>query len=126
MKISSNYFSLFLLLLIIEFLIGVYMHDVVIRPYGGDFQVVILLYCFIKSLIDTPVTKTAIGVLIFAYLIEISQYFHLVELLGLMHSHLALLILGNSFSLNDLLCYTLGILLVLLVERIRISRKLSF
>lgn len=126
MKINSNYFFFFLLLLIIELLIGIYLHEAVIRPYGGDFLVVILLYCFIKSFFDSSVVRTAIGTLLFTYAVEISQYFHLVKLLGLAYSRVALLIMGNSFSFNDLMCYTLGILLVLLVERIRIDRKLSF
>lgn len=126
MKINYVYSVWFILLLIAELLIGFYMHDTFIRPYGGDFLVVILLYCFIKSFIDAPVAKTAIRVLVFAYAVEISQYFHLAKLLGLAHSHVALLVLGNSFSFGDLLCYTLGILLVVLVEKIRIGRKLSF
>lgn len=129
MKATTSYFLFFLfflLLLIIEFLIGIYMHEGVIRPYGGDFLVVILLYCFIKSFFDASVFRTAIGTLMFAYAVEISQYFHLVKLLGLAPSRVALLIMGNSFSFNDLVCYTLGALLVLLVESIRIGRKLSF
>ena len=126
MKINRVYFLWFILLLIAELVIGVYIHDTCIRPYGGDFLMVILLYCFIKSFLNTPVAKTAVGVLVFAYAIEVSQYFHLVMLLGLAHSHVALLLLGNSFSFIDLLCYTLGILLVVLVEKIRIGRKLSF
>lgn len=126
MKIKLAYFFLFLLLLIVEVAIAIYMRDAVIRPYGGDFLAVMLLYCFIKSFIETPVIKTAIGVLAFAYSVEISQYFHLVKHLGVTHSHLALLILGNNFSFRDLLCYTLGILVVLSVEKIRTNRNLSF
>lgn len=125
-KMNYTYFMLFALLLIVELLIGIYMHDAFIRPYGGDFLVVILLYSFVKSFIDTSVIKTAIGVLVFAYVIEISQYFHLIKHLGLAHSRVSLLILGNNFSFSDLVCYTLGILLVLLIERIRIGRKLCF
>lgn len=126
MKINTGYLFGFLVLLLTELLIGIYMHDAIVRPYGGDFLVVILLYCFIKSFIDTSVMNTAIGVLIFAYAVEISQYFHLVKLLGLARYRVALLILGNSFSSSDLLCYTQGILLVVLVEKIRIGQKLSF
>lgn len=126
MKLNLTYILLSAILLIAELLIGVYMHDAFIRPYGGDFLVVILLYCFTKSFVDLPVIKTALGVLIFAYTVEISQYFHLVKLLRLEHSRIALLVLGNSFSLSDLLCYTLGIFLVLIIERIRTGQKLSF
>lgn len=123
---NKSYFLLAMLLLLIEVLIGFYMHDAVIRPYGGDFLVVILLYCLVKNFVNTPVVLTACSVLIFAYSIEISQYFHLVRLLGLQHSKVANLLLGNFFSLTDLLAYTLGILLVIVVEKIRINLKISF
>jgi len=126
MKENAGYFLLFIALLVIELLIGTYLHDTFIRPYGGDFLVVILIYCFIKSFLNTSVIKTAIGVLTFSYAVEISQYFHLIKVLGLQHSRVASLILGSSFSFSDLLCYTLGILLVLLIEKIRIGQKLSF
>jgi len=126
MIFNSNYFIFFALLLLVELLIAIHLHDAPIRPYGGDFLVVTLIYCFIKSFLDTSVMKTAIGVLIFSYAVEISQYFHLARVLGLQHYRVALLILGGSFSFSDLMCYTMGILLVLLIERVRISRKLSF
>lgn len=126
MTFNSSYFVLFTLLLTVELLIGTCMHDAFFRPYGGDFLVVLLLYCLIRSFINIPVVKSAIGILIFSYTVEISQYFHLVKLLGMQHSRLALLILGNSFSFSDLLCYTLGILLVLIIEKIRTNQKFSF
>lgn len=125
MKLNSGYFLITGLLLAVELLIGIYLHDDFVRPYGGDFLVVILLYCFIMSFVEIPVIKAAMGVLVFSYAIEISQYFHLVKLLGLGHSHIALLILGNSFSFTDLWCYTLGIVLVLSVEKIRTGQKMS-
>ena len=81
-RFNKTYFALAVLLFIIEVLIALYQHDNFVRSYGGDFLVVILLYCFIKSFIVKPVIKTAIAVLIFAYSVEISQYFHLIKLLG--------------------------------------------
>ena len=126
MKFNLSYFIRFSLLLTVELLIGICLHDALIRPYGGDFLVVILIYCFIKSFLNTSVIKTAIGVLTFSYAVEISQYFQLIKVLGLQYSRVASLILGSSFSFSDLLCYTLGILLVLLIEKIRIGQKLSF
>jgi len=126
MNFNLSYFITFLLLLLIEILIGLFMHDVLIRPYGGDFLVVILLYCLVKSISDTPVIKAAIGVLLFSCLVEISQYFHLAAILGLLHSRIALLFLGSSFSFTDILCYTFGITLVIVIEKIRIGLKISF
>jgi uncharacterized protein DUF2809 len=120
---NKCYFLLMLLLLCIELYIGIYMHDSMIRPYGGDFFVVILLYCLIKSFIDLPVLLTAAWVLIFAYAVEVSQYFHLINLLGLQNSKIATILMGTSFSFIDLGTYTLGILLVVLTENLRHSLK---
>jgi hypothetical protein len=117
------YFLLAILLLSIEVFIGFYMHDALIRLYGGDFWVVILLYCLIKSFINFPVLLTACLVLVFAYAVEVSQYFHLLRLMGLQNSKTAGILLGTSFSFIDLLTYTLGILLVIVVENIRMSLK---
>jgi len=117
----KTYFLLALLLLAIESCIGIYMHDAIIRPFGGDFLVVILLYCLVKSFFNSPDLLTACWVLVFAYAIEVSQYFHLVHLLGLQHSNVAKILLGTSFSFIDLGMYTLGILLVIIVENLRLS-----
>jgi Protein of unknown function (DUF2809) len=116
---KKAYFSLAAFLLMIELLIGLYLHDALIRPYGGDFLVVIMLYCLVKSFFNTAAFPTACYVLIFAYLIELSQYFHLVNHLGLQNSRVALMLMGDFFSFTDMIAYTLGILLVLVAEKIR-------
>jgi hypothetical protein len=118
---NKYYFLLAFFLLALEVYIGLYMHDAIIRPFGGDFLVVILLYCLFKSFINLPVLLTAGWVLAFAYTVEISQYFHLVSLLGLQHSKIAKILLGTSFSFIDLGMYTLGMLVVIVVENLRIS-----
>ena len=63
-----------------------------------------------------PVNQTAIGVLIFAFVIEGLQYIQLVNILGLQDSKLANVVLGNSFSWMDMLTYVLGIALVMAYE----------
>jgi hypothetical protein len=65
--------------------------------------------------------QTAIGVLIFSYVVEILQYFKVVELLGLERSNFARIVIGTSFEWMDLVAYTTGIGLVLLIEN-RINR----
>jgi len=122
-KFQLKYLILTVLLFIIEVVIGTYAHDAIIRPYGGDFLVVILIYCSVKSFLSFSVKVTAIAVLMFAYAVEISQYFHLINLIGLQNSRAACIILGTSFSWTDMLMYTLGIILVLMVERMADNRK---
>jgi len=114
----KKYLLLAVILFVIEILIGVYAHDKFIRPFGGDFLVVILIYCFIKGFFNLPVIKTAIGVLAFAYIVETLQYFKITVRLGLQQSKLANIIIGNSFSWTDIICYTLGIALVIVIEKL--------
>jgi len=105
---NKYYFGLSLLLFTTEVLIVLYAHDQIIRPYAGDFLIVIFLYCLIKTFLNAPAKPVAISVLLFYYLIEASQYFNLIHHLGMDNSKIAPLILGNSFSWVDMLAYTLG------------------
>lgn len=117
LKFSPFYAISTLLLFITEVLIAIFVHDQFIRPYIGDFLVVILIYSFVKSFLNTPVVPTAIGVLLFAYTVELLQYFRIVEILGLQHSRAARIIIGSSFEWQDMLAYTLGVLAVVLLEK---------
>jgi hypothetical protein len=115
---NKAYLTLAIVLFITEIVIALYVHDVIIRPYVGDVLVVILLYCFVKSFIKLPVMPTAATVLLFSYLIETLQYFNIVKLLGLEHSRLANIVIGNYFSCVDILAYTLGFLIIIVFEKL--------
>jgi len=116
-KFNLKYFILTLLIFLIEVLIALFVHDSFIRPSVGDYLVVILIYCLVRSFYQSTVIRVAIGVLLFSYLIEIGQYFHLVKLLGLQHSRAARIIIGTSFAFSDIIAYTLGILTVIGIEK---------
>ena len=122
---QKQYFILALFLFIIEVLIAAFLHDRFVRPYVGDFLVVILIYCFIKSFFKVPVFRTATGVLLFAYFVEFLQYLELIKILGLEGSGLANIILGNSFEWIDMLVYTLGIFTIICFEKIRPSQNIK-
>lgn len=123
LKFNRQYLILSLLFFLIEVLIALYVDDSFIRPYFGDFLVVILIYCFVKSFLNTPFWQTALGVLIFSYGVETLQYFNIVETLGLQHSKLARIVIGSSFEWLDVVAYTAGIALVIFVEKIIIRNK---
>jgi hypothetical protein len=118
------YFIAAILLFLIEVFIALYAHDQIIRPYVGDLLVVILIYCFVKSFLNTPVIKTCIAVLIFSYTIEVLQYFNIVTMLGLQHSAIARVVIGTSFEWIDLIAYTLGIIIVIFAENFFRLKKL--
>ena len=116
-KFQLKYFILAAILFLIEVLIALFAHDNFIRPFFGDFLVVILIYCFIKSFFNSPVVLIAIAVLLFSYLIEVLQYFNIVKILRLQNSNFARTVIGTSFEWTDLLAYTLGIGLVILLDK---------
>lgn len=113
---SRKFFLFALLLFIVEVLIALYVRDSIIRPYGGDYLVVILIYCAVRTFFKAPPLKVAIGVLLFAYAVEVAQYFNIVDRLGLSGNILAKTVIGYGFEWLDLLAYTLGIATVLLFE----------
>ncbi|MCD8739652.1 DUF2809 domain-containing protein [Mucilaginibacter roseus] len=119
MKFSKLYFSLFIILFLVECLIALYIHDAVIRPYFGDLLVVIMIYCFVKAFIAIEPIRAAVGCLIFAYLVEFSQYMNLAERLGLQQSKLAVTVMGYAFSWIDMLAYTLGAAFIVVIEKLR-------
>lgn len=116
MHFNLKYFIATVVLFLVEVFIGFYMHDAIIRPFVGDLLVVILIYCFVISFFRVNAMVAALGVLLFAYATEISQYYHLVYALGWGKSRFACIIMGTSFSWTDMLMYTLGIILVVLAE----------
>ncbi len=119
LQFNKIYFALAVLLFTTEVLIALYVHDNFIRPYFGDFLVVILIYCFIKAFLNTKVVPTAIFVLLFAFGVETLQYLNLVVILKLENSKIARTVIGTSFEWIDILTYIIGISIVLLVENIR-------
>lgn len=113
---NRRYFIAAAVLLCVEVLIALYVRDAWIRPYGGDLLVVMLLFWMVKSFVNVPYLPTAVGVLIFAYCVEFLQYFRIVERLGLEDNAVASVVLGTCFQWVDMLCYTAGILIVILME----------
>ena len=116
---NKSYFLAAVILFVVEVLIALYVHDQIVRPYIGDFLVVILLYCFVRAFINSDMIKVAVGVLIFAYLIEFLQYLDLIAFLGLQKSRLANVVLGNYFEWIDMVAYTFGIVSVIIFEIVR-------
>lgn len=117
-KFNKTYFGLTILLFAIEVLIALYVRDRFIRPYAGDVLVVILIYCFLRSFLQLKSVIAAFYVLAFAFAIEIFQSLDIVEKLHLKNSKMASTIIGTSFDWMDILCYTVGIIIVLLAEKI--------
>ena len=87
-----------------------------VRPFVGDVLVVILIYCFFRIFLKTDFWKIALGVFLFACLIEILQYFDYVALLQLENTRVISVILGRTFEWLDFIAYFTGFLFIILIE----------
>lgn len=116
MHFKKRFLLLATLLFMAELYIGFFVKDQFIRPYGGDFLVVILIYAVLRTFWKAKKTTIAIVVLLFAYAVEIAQYFKIVERLKLSEYRSAEVLIGTSFSWEDLLAYTLGVALIYLLD----------
>ena len=96
--------------------IALHVHDTFIRPYVGDYLVVMLIYCAVRTFIKISTIKLAISVLLFSYAIEVLQFYNIVGRLGLSDNQLAKTVIGYGFEWIDLLAYTLGVATILIVE----------
>jgi len=120
---NKNYFGLTILIFAIEVFIALFVHDNFVRPYVGDILVVILLYCFIKSFLRLSVMTVVVLVLAFAFTVEFLQFLNVVEMIGLERSKVARVVIGTSFSWLDLLAYVVGIIIVVMLEKVFGSKK---
>ena len=110
MKINKRYLVAFLILLIIEIFIALFVHDNFIRPYIGDVLVVIVIYTFIRGIIGRKIKNLPIYIFLFGVLVEVLQYFRIVEILHLQN------LIGTSFDVKDIICYFVGTLILIFWE----------
>jgi len=104
-----------LALLAVEVAIARYAPPGVLRGFGGDVLVVVLVYAFLRTFLALPPARLALWSLLFACAIEGLQGLGLVDALGL-HGQTALhrvlrIALGSTFDVWDLVAYACGWLL---------------
>jgi len=112
------YFYCALELLGAELYIGLCVHDALVRPYGGNFLVVMLLYCLFCAFSPVSRRYAASAVLLLAYATEVTQYYHLIQQLSWERHLWARLLLGTHFAWLGLLAYTTGIAVVVTAEQV--------
>ena len=111
----------FAVILIIEILIALFVRDSFIRPYGGDILVTILLCCFVRMIFMEKIPLLPLWVFLFAVTVEVLQYFDIVSILGLGDIKFFVILIGNSFSFVDIICYAVGCVLFYLRENLNIK-----
>lgn len=111
---------IFIILCII--IVLVFAKNQFIRGFVGDAVIVMFLYSFVKSFIEIKPLPLSVGITIFAYLIEFSQYIKIVPLLGFQENLFTRIVFGSVFDPLDLLAYTLGGFLIYLLDNFLSSK----
>ncbi|KAA2221456.1 ribosomal maturation YjgA family protein [Chryseobacterium sediminis] len=126
LQFSLKYLLLTVFIFLVEVLIATKLsHIFFVRAYLGDIIVVMLLYTFVKSFVKINNEKLILGILVFSFLIEFAQYFHIAEKLGFRPGSLMYIVIGNSFSWIDNLCYAVGCFILYLIVRMTKSENLT-
>lgn len=115
-RLRVIYGVLFIIILIVEILIALFVHDNFIRPYIGDMLVTVLICSFARFFIPEKIKVLPMLVFAFSALVEIGQYFDFVKLLGLDDNLFISTLLGRTFSVADLICYAMGCILFAVVD----------
>lgn len=106
--LRRRYALAFVLLLGVEVLIALFVHDRFVRPYLGDVLVVWVVYALLRTLFPTGLPWLPAATAAFAVLVEVGQAFQLVDRLGLGQIRFFRVLLGSTFDWADLLCYCVG------------------
>lgn len=119
-EISLKYLILSLFLFLVEVLIATIWKDIFfVRAYLGDVIVIFLLYTLVKSFVTADNKKLVIGLFVFSCIIEFAQYFHIATKLGFQPGSLMYIVIGNSFSWIDILCYAAGCAILLIINHLQ-------
>lgn len=120
---KKQYFVIAFILFVVEVLIALFVHDNFIRPFFGDFLVVVLIYCFLRAFLNVSPMRIAIGTLLFSFSVEFAQYFKIIEILGLKGNPWAEVVIGTHFNPFDLLAYFLGVLFAYVSDNYLVKHK---
>ena len=107
-KLRIVYAFITVLLLAVEVMIALFVHDRFIRPYFGDMLVVVVIYTFVRIFIPEKYRLLPLFVFIFSAGVEVLQYFEIVQRLGLGGNIFLRTLLGSTFDPKDIACYAVG------------------
>ncbi|MCX7746534.1 MAG: DUF2809 domain-containing protein [Clostridia bacterium] len=98
-----------------------------ISLFMGDILWAFMVYLLTGFLFrNLPTIKIATCTMVFSFTIEISQLYHAPWIDTIRSKRLGGLILGYGFLWSDLVCYTIGILLGIFIEKCSFLNKYLF
>ena len=111
----KKYILTFIILLIIECLIGT-LKQGIIRENIGDILVVPCIYTLLRIILPNKIKHLAIYVLLFAIIIECLQLLNITTLIS--NNKILKTALGTTFDIKDIICYIIGYTLIILTKHL--------
>lgn len=111
-----------IILLTIEVLIALFVHDGFIRPYIGDVLVVAVIYSFVRIFVPNRCRLLPLYVFVFACTVEVLQLFDIAGQMGLSDNRFFRILIGSVFDIKDIICYAVGCLMLGGYEILRFNR----
>lgn len=105
-----NWAMMGIAILAFEICIAIYAKDGFIRYYLGDVLAAAMLYAFGRAAFRLPPRILALAVFTLSLVIEIAQYFKVLEILGV-QNYALWIIFGGTFDWTDIICYAIGCVL---------------
>jgi len=118
MSVRLPYLAMMVVLLAVEILIALFVHDRIVRPFIGDSLAVMLVYCALRAMTRLRERTAVATALVIAVAIEVGQLVGVLDLLGLRTNGLATMLLGTGFDPTDFLAYGGGALCAMAAEAI--------
>ena len=113
-QIKKQCTLVYMIVALVTFLIEVYIalnvNDAFIRPHGGDFLVVIMLYALFRGLFKRRTSWTAVSVFVLACAIETIQATSLPSMLTHLNDQWLPVVVGSRFDVIDIVMYGAGTL----------------
>src|SRR5262245_48250681 len=94
-----------------------------LAEYAGDTLWAMMVFVAISAIaVRWPTSRVAAATLLVSYGVEISQLYHAPWINSLRKTRLGGLALGYGFLWSDIACYTVGVALCVIFERLLLNR----
>ena len=117
--IRARYAVLALALFVAEYSIATrWRHLPFVRGELGDYLVVILLFAMVRAVWSVSSRPLAVGIFVFACLVEFAQGLALADRLGFARGSWPSIIIGTTFQWSDIAMYAAGCVTVWLLSEL--------
>ena len=117
LKLNKFFLILTVLIFTAEVCIAIFLESGFIRYTFGDVLASILIYTFIRSIANLKPRIVAIMSLCISFTLEGLQYIQFTKLIHQEDNKILNIVLGNHFSIEDLIAYTIGVLIIYYIDK---------